>query len=107
MSEQSINMLDQDSVSQELEWEAFANAIEEWLDGDEPTNFPDLMNTRPSSPLPSHMVQRISMLHGQIQIVLGEMRNDQKGLANSLRAIRKASGPLSTPTHASYLDTGA
>ncbi|GAA1131899.1 hypothetical protein [Citricoccus alkalitolerans] len=98
-----------ESVLADLAWETLANDLEEWLDAGHPTSLSEALDARPAGNPPAHLERRIANLTTRLSVALREMRTEQDGIAQSLKATaqaKRATQPGRGST-ASYLDTGA
>lgn len=98
-----------ESVLADLAWEALANDLEDWLDAGHPASLPEALDARPAGHPPVHLERRMSSLTTRLSVALREMRTEQDGIAQSLKATAQAKRATQPGrgTTATYLDTGA
>lgn len=97
------------SVLQDLAWENLANELEDWLDAGHPAALPEALDARPAGNPPAHLERRMANLTTRLSVALREMRTEQDGIAQSLKATAQAQRMTSANrgATAAYLDTGA
>lgn len=98
-----------ESVLADLAWETLANDLEDWLDAGHPAPLSEALDARPAGNPPAHLERRIANLTTRLSVALREMRTEQDGVAQSLKATaqaKRATQPNRGAT-AAYLDTGA
>ncbi|WP_313823111.1 hypothetical protein [Citricoccus sp.] len=98
-----------ESVLADLAWETLANELEAWLDAGHPAPLPEELEARPAGTPPEHLQRRMAHLTTRLSVALREMRTEQDGVAQSLKATARAQR-MTQPNRgatAAYLDTGA
>ncbi|MEO9247792.1 hypothetical protein ABDK96_08880 [Citricoccus nitrophenolicus] len=98
-----------ESVLADLAWETLSNDLEDWLDSKDRTEFPAALEARPAGTPPEHLQRRMANLTTRLSVALREMRTEQDGIAQSLKATAQAQRMTSANrgATAAYLDTGA